>query len=389
MLCFIEFVMYAWFCSRFHLVFHSIPKSTKLFMMQFKRRYWPPWWLLLLCWLQREVVENMVLINCAGLAGPQAADMLLAEGAQRKMQVKTKKGMEKDLDVSSAREVRERFPEYSYVDAYVRRIGNATLFSEIRHGKVAAAKSGKRLSTVWWSNLRLKWQRINSPESLLTITNSNEPVPTSLVQALQAATSSNTRQRSALPLISSLATVASCPGQKATVGLYRHSLSKCPSSGAHLNTAIGLMKMVARLRVHVAYPRKSGAMHDHWDVSCCAWLSSVTRQGLKEETFLDQNLEVCSLIVNSAHVKAILAADDPAHVTEELKSICTSTTLGARIFGQVLSRLACKSYVKEITEICESCFKTDVNQASLNEAYSRAAASAAKWEYDLRCRTKS
>jgi hypothetical protein len=61
-----------------------------------------------------------------------------------------------------------------------------------------------------------------------------------------------------------------------------------------LNTAIGLMKMVARLRVHVAYPRESGAMHDHWDVSCCAWLSSVTRQGLKEEKCLDQNLEVCS-----------------------------------------------------------------------------------------------
>ena len=49
------------------------------------------------------------------------------------------------------------------------------------------------------------------------------------------------------------------------------------------------------------------------------------------------NLKVCSLIVNPAHVKAIVAADDPAHVTEELKSICTSTTLGARIFGQVLS----------------------------------------------------
>ena len=183
----------------------------------------------------------------------------------------------------------------------------------------------------------------------------------------------NTRTRSSLPLISWLASVASIPPQKALIGLFRHSLSKHPSSGVHLNVAIAMMKMVSRLGVK----RECGAMTEHWDVTCCAWLSSLSKSGLREDVFLDQHLEVCSLIINAADVKQIKAAADESEVPEELKAVCTSSTLGERVFGPVLAKLALKSYVAEVVAICDEVIQTEVSQGTLDQAYGMAEASAA------------
>ena len=284
---------------------------------------------------------------------------------------------------------RERFADFTFVDAYVRRIGNFNLFEEIIDAKEQAKKHKSRLSTSFWSNLRMKWVKINSAESLLVVANQAEEVPRNLLLALQTCTSTNTRTRSSVPLVSWLSSCAAVPPQKAIVGLFRHSLSKHPSSGGHLNIAIAIMKMVARLRVPGKFPHECGVMFCHWDVTCCSWLSSVCKSGLREDVFLDQNLEVCSLVINAAHVKKIAQAVNEAEVAEELKSVCTSSTLGARIYGPVLSKLAITSYIGEVIEICELVLFAEVNQTTLNDAFAKAEASATRWEFDLRCRAKS
>ncbi len=123
-----------------------------------ERKVWPPWWVLFVVWLLQIQEQKMVQISGATLAGAQSSQVLLNDGAVKKNMLKLKRGAEKDLDMGSAREIRERFPEYSYVDAYVRRIGNNTLFEEIKAAKEVVLKTGGRLSSAFWSNLRLKWQ---------------------------------------------------------------------------------------------------------------------------------------------------------------------------------------------------------------------------------------
>ena len=191
----------------------------------------------------------------------------------------------------------------------------------------------------------MKWQKINSSESLLVVANQAEEVPNNSLLALQTCTSTNTRTRSSVPLVSWLSSCAAVPPQKAIVGLFRHSLSKHPSSGGHHNTAISIMKMVARLQVPAKFPHECAAMYCHWDVTCCSWLSSLCKSGLCEDVFLDQNLEVCALVINAAHVKKIADSVNEAEVAEELKSVCTGSTLGARIYGPVLSKLSVTSYI--------------------------------------------
>ena len=69
-------------------------------------------------------------------------------------------------------------------------------------------------------------------------------------------------------------------------------------------------------------------MTEHWDATGCSWLGSVAKAGLKEEIWVDQNLEVLALVLNTTHTKKIMAAQNEEDVSHELKSVCCSSSLG-------------------------------------------------------------
>ena len=48
-----------------------------------------------------------------------------------------------------------------------------TLFGEMREKIIASVVSGQRITTAWWNQLRLKWQRVNAPEASLSVKNPN------------------------------------------------------------------------------------------------------------------------------------------------------------------------------------------------------------------------
>ena len=181
------------------------------------------------------------------------------------------------------------------MDAFVRLKDGCTLFMEIREKLMTTAKNGGRVSTRWWSQLRMKWSKVNSPESMLKVKVASDEVPAALVQALARATSSNTRDRTNQPLLSWLASVREIPSQKAVIGIFRHSLS-CHPSGKHLQTCIGIIKLCARLKLYQTYPLECQAMHEHWDASLCSWLAQLRKSGLKDSVFMDQNIEVTSMV---------------------------------------------------------------------------------------------
>ena len=173
------------------------------FMAKPQRAFWPPWWaVLIVAWLAKpERHFNMVRISSATHGADDSLSLLKGDAA-KKIILKVKRNEEKDFSVGAAREIRERFPDFTFVDAYVRKIGNFNLFEEIIDAKEQAKKHNSRLSTSFWSNLRMKWQKINSAESLLVVANQAEEVPKQLLLALQTCTSTNTRTRTSVPLVS-------------------------------------------------------------------------------------------------------------------------------------------------------------------------------------------
>ena len=130
-------------------------------------------------------------------------------------------------------------------------------------------------------------------------------------------------------------------------------------------------------------------MTEHWDATGCCWLGSVGKSGLKEEIWVDQNIEVLRLVLSTSDAMKIIGAKNEEDVGDELKSVCCSSSLGINIFGATLSRLAVKSYVGEILKMCNEVFVEQITQDELAFAHARAAKAAESWEYDKRCQAKS
>ena len=97
-------------------------------------------------------------------------------------------------------------------------------------------------------------------------------------------------------------------------------------------------------------------MVEHWDAALCSWLRQLQIAGLKDSAFMEQDLEVVSLVVNPADVQKVASADDVSSVAEELKSLCCSSALGARVYGPQLGMLAQSSYLLDLNEIMATDF---------------------------------
>ena len=129
----------------------------------------------------------MVKLTSASLQSPSNGSSslhLITNESIKKHSLKLKKDCEKNLDALTARELKERFGDFSYVDAYVKKMNGLSLFETIRNGKEVCLKNGTRLSSTWWSNLRLKWCRAINASALLVVKISSEVVPPPLVAAL-------------------------------------------------------------------------------------------------------------------------------------------------------------------------------------------------------------
>ena len=296
----------------------------------------------------------------------------------------------RDFEAAARNEIKRRFPELTYVDCYVRLVNGQTLHAEIKNGMEEAHKSGHRLSSRWWSQLRLKWTRVSSPESMLTVTNATDFVSTQLIQCLAKATSSNTRERTSQPLQAWLCSVADGGvSQKALIGLFRHSLS-CHPSGRHLATVINIVKAVSRLRLYERFPRECQAMSEHWDCALCSWHSVQKKAGIKDNIFMDQNLEFAALVLNYQDVRAVSAASEAAQVSVQLQSLCSSSALGARVYGSMLNDLAATEYLREVMCIVDKIFvDEEIGNEKLSEAFEEASKAAEKWEYNIRCGGKA
>ena len=112
------------------------------------RKFWPPWKAFLLALLVLGNFGTMVKLTDAILqssANGSSASLLSHDGV-KKHTLKLKKDADKNLDALTAREIKERFMDFSYIDSYVKRINGLTLFGTIRNAKETCLKHGTRLN---------------------------------------------------------------------------------------------------------------------------------------------------------------------------------------------------------------------------------------------------
>ena len=126
--------------------------------------------LLLLCvgWNWQSLqVETMVFLSGATLGGvdevPSVNDVLKPEAA-KKSAVKARHMTSKDDDAQIQRDIKDRFPEFTHVDCFVRLIDGKCLLDHIKLKKAACKAEGKRIATAWWQATRVKWSRATSPD---------------------------------------------------------------------------------------------------------------------------------------------------------------------------------------------------------------------------------
>ena len=333
----------------------------------------------------------MVRISSAAVSGhdlevnPQ--NVLKPEGRQ-KAATRMKMIEEKDIQIQSQRDLRERYPDFTYVDTHVRRIGGVTMFDEIMTKKKEVMAVGKRIPHSWWLAHRQKWAKITSPEASLVVSDAAQPVPQPLVAALMTATSPNTRLRNSGPLIGWLGTQSVPPNQKSICGIFRHSLSKYPANG-HLQVVIAIMKMVSKLNLHKVHARECTGMHPHWDAALVNWLGSSARAGLKEEVWLDNHCDIAQLVLNGAHMARVKEAADVKACSRELRELCSSSQLGQRVYGPLLGRLCYDEYCRGIDELLASVDTEEtIDEQVLSSCFTKAEEIARQWEFDERCSSR-
>ena len=332
--------------------------------------------LLLLCvgWNWQSLqVETMVRLSGATLGGvdeaPSVNDVLKPEAA-KKSAVKARHMTSKDDDAQIQRDIKERFPEFTHVDCFVRLIDGKCLLDHIKLKKAACKAEGKRIATAWWQATRVKWSRATSPDSALVVKNAGDSVPQALVGALTTACSSNTRVRSSVPLIGWLQTQVAPPSQKALIGVFRHSLSMHPST-RHLQTVIGIMKLVAKLKLVTVYSTECAAMVGHWDCALSQWLSQASRSGLKDDVWMDNHGDCTTLVCNALHVEKVKNAKDVKECSEELRCLCASSMLGQRVYGACLAQLCEAEYLEGLDLIIAKTLADDIDEEKLARFWPR------------------
>ena len=130
-------------------------------------------------------------------------------------------------------------------------------------------------------------------------------------------------------------------------------------------------------------------MSSHWDVAMVNWLSQASRAGLRDDVFMDQHLECAALVCNEAHVRRVRDAADVKVCSEELRCLCSSSALGQRVYGASLAQLCQAEYLGDLDAIIAETLSEDIDEELIGQAFAQAEQSAPKWEYDLRCRSRT
>ena len=89
------------------------------------------------------------------------------------------------------------------------------------------------------------------------------------------------------------------------------------------------------------------------------------------------------------HVKRVQDAQDVRSCSDELRSLCSSSAVGQRVHGHALALLCQREYLNDLDQIINDALCDEITMEKLNLAYCKAQTSADKWEYDLRCKSKS
>ena len=127
-------------------------------------------------------------------------------------------------------------------------------------------------------------------------------------------------------------------------------------------------------------------MHNHWDVGMCAHLGNMTRAGMGPQKFVEANQDLISLVLDSDDVKKVAkAGSNVRQVSDELRKLVSSSQLGARIYGSMLSSLAEKSFWPPSMRSSKMNLETATSPRVLSRRPWRARRAAQKWEVDERC----
>ena len=349
-----------------------------------KKPFWPPKLVgvvlaLALCF------EIMVKGN-VGTAAGQTGVPTKKDEVDLKIRAARQLALERrDLDSMVDRELRERFADYTYIDTDVRQVNGETMRQDLRAAKYKTLLAKQRLSTIFWTNFRGKWARVNSPESLLTVKTASEPVDGDLMAGLDKARSSNTRLRTPALLLGWLGSSKKQPNQKTLVGLLKHSLSAHPSCGKHLQQVIAIMKYVKKWEAPTHFGDECKVMHGHWDAAMLAQASLMSRAGMTAKVFVESNVELCGLVLGNADAKKVQSATDMKTCTQELLRLCASSQLGERVYGALLSAMADREFNSGVDAIIkEALLDQEITAAKVAQAHEDCSALARKWQIDSR-----
>ena len=290
----------------------------------------------------------------------------------------------RDLESQIARELVERFPEFGYVDTDVRMIDNKTLRMDLREGKMWALANKARLTTAWWAAKRLKWQRVNSPQSLLAVANPSEPIAPGLEASLSLARSTNTKERTSAPLLAWLQSYKERPNQKSLAGLLKHALSKHAGAPSHLPVVLAIMKFCGRLRLHVHNPNEMSALKAHFDTALVSHMQNMGKNGFNSRKFMELVGDVLHLVLNKIDSDDVMRAASIKEVPSQLRRLVSESCLGARVFGEALTKLAEEEFSGKVDALIEEMLSGDVTSHLVTECLMKCNEEALKWQLDKR-----
>ena len=119
------------------------------------------------------------------------------------------------------------------------------------------------------------------------------------------------------------------------------------------------------------------------------WLSSASRAGPREDVWMDNHLDCAALVVNEDHVGRVRDAENVKDCSLELRELCSSSQLGQRVYGGLLSQLCFDEYLSGLDEIIAETLSGDIDEKVMASAFAKAEELANRLEYDQRCSSRA
>ena len=284
----------------------------------------------------KKVEKSLVASSSSHGAAPESAVKLVAAHEESRGPTQKRRQLgRRDTNSQVERVLSSSFAGWTNMATDVKLHEGKTLRDQLTTAIREKKGNQGRLSATFVRELKDQYgSDVDVVSKRLRVNNPSEEVRASLLEAVRRASCTYSTNRSSGPLKQWLATEAA-PNQKEMCGLLRCVLDQRPSvSMTHASVVISMATFVKRHSLEARFPAEVEFLRNHLDEALVLLFGEMKKEKMPLESFWSKYRVEASLLLNTVHVDAIMAATGGwTSVAREISATVQGSKLGERMFG--------------------------------------------------------